>query len=119
MATAQSRFHGVSVPLGTASAGATIRFKVQKATGFEARAILLRDTETIATWVSSELIGTAVSESLVVAGFYTLQVTFVFTSKKASVANIEFQINNGTKVPVSFSGQRRDVARAIADAFIV
>ena len=119
MASAKASFHGVSVPLGTAQAGSTIKFKVQDGRGFEARAILLRDTETIATWVSSELIGVSVSEELVVPGFYTLQVTFVFTSKKPSTVNIAFQLNNAAKVPVSFSGQRPDVARAIADAFIV
>jgi len=119
MATAKSKFQGVSVPLGSAPAGATIKFKVQDTPGFEARAILLRDTETIATWVSSELIGIPVSEALVVAGFYTLQITFVFTHKKPATVNVDFQINNGTKVPVSFIGQRPDVARAIADVFIV
>jgi hypothetical protein len=107
------------VPLGPAPAGSTIKFEVLDATGFEARAILLRDTETIATWVSSELIGIPVSEALVVAGFYTLQITCVFTNKKPGTVNIEFQINGGAKVPVSFSGQRPDVARAIADVFIV
>lgn len=119
MATAKASFHGVSVPLGSAPADSTIKFKVQNGKGFEARAILLRDTETIATWVSSELIGVSVSEALVVPGFYTLQVTCVFTSKKPSPVNIDFQLNNGAKAPVSFSGQRPDVARAIADAFIV
>jgi len=54
-----------------------------------------------------------------VPGFYTLQVTSVFTSKKPGTVNIEFQLNNAAKVPVSFSGQKSDVARAIADAFIV
>jgi hypothetical protein len=73
--------------------------------GIRGAAILLRDTETIATWVSSELIGVSVSEALVVPGFYTLQVTSVFTSKKPGTVNIEFQLNNAAKVPVSFSGQ--------------
>jgi hypothetical protein len=120
MASAIPKIHSRTISLGSAPAGTSIVFKVHAGTGFEANAILLLETLTLATWKSSELLGTQISEGLVTKGFYTLQVTCAFTSRTPSDLVIDFSLGNSTKVhQAKFKGKSPEVARAIADVFIV
>ena len=119
MATAKPNFQIVSVPLGKGPPGSMLKFKVLDAPGFEANAILLRDTTVIATWESSELLGKQVAEPLVSKGIHTLQVSIIYTTAKPATANLTFQLNNGPVVPVALTGKKPDVSRAIATARIV
>lgn len=119
MATAKPKFQIVSVPLGKGPPGSILKFKVGNAPGFEANAILLRDTTVIATWESSELIGIQVAEPLVSKGIHTLQVTIVYTTVRPATATITFQLNNGPVVPVVLIGKKPDISRAIATVRIV
>jgi hypothetical protein len=111
-----------SVRLGLAPRGATLNFQVQDGAGFEAHAILLLGTQTISTWVSSELIGKVATVDLVSPGQYQLQVTCPYTAKKPTSIGISFEVlANGTKITSrtkNFSGQVPDSARAIADVFV-
>ena len=113
------KFQNISVPLGVAPVGATISFHVHDGPGFEANAILLQETQTLGTWVSSELLGETISETIATPGFTVLQITCVFTSANPSSVAIDFQLGNDPPVQVSFSGQKGDVVRTLADFFIV
>jgi hypothetical protein len=119
MATAQPTFQIISVPLGKGPPGSIIRFKIQNAPGFEANAILMRGTTVVATWESSELLGKQNAEPLVSKGIHTLQVTIIYTTAKPATANMTFQLNNGPVVPVTLTGKKPDVSRAIATVRIV
>jgi hypothetical protein len=111
-----------NVRLGIAPQNAILEFGIDQGTGFEASAILLLGTQTIATWVSSELIGTSDTVPLVSPGQYQLQVTSKFTSNQSTTISMNFDIkdNNGSIISRSrsFTGQRNGAARAIADVFV-
>jgi hypothetical protein len=119
MAMAKPKFQIVSVPLGNGPPGSFIKFRMQNVSGYEAHAILLRDTTTIATWESKELVGKQIAEPLVARGLHTLQVTCVFTTIKPTNVNVTFQLNNGLVTTVVLSGKKPDVSRAVATARIV
>ena len=119
MAMAAPRFQIVSVPLGRGPVGSVIKFKMQNVPGYEAHAILLRDTTTVTTWESSELVGKQVAEPLAAKGLHTLQVTCVFTTARPASVNVTFQLNNGPVTTVVLAGKKPDVSRAVATVRIV
>ena len=111
-----------NVRLGLAPRGSTLNFEVAAGPGFEAHAILLLGTQTISTWISSELIGNVATVDLVSPGQYQLQVTCPYTAKKLTNISINFEVvANGAQITSrtkNFSGQVPDSARAIADVFV-
>jgi len=108
--------------LGFAPRGSSLTFHVQAGLGFEAEAILLLGTQTISTWVSSELVGKVVTVDLVSAGLYQLQVTCTFTGKSISNITIDLEVRAKgatlTSRSKSFAGMAPASARAIADVFL-
>jgi len=111
-----------NVRLGIAPKRSTLNFKVNAGSGFEANAILLLGTQTISTWVSSELIGKVATVDLVSSGQYQLQVTCPYTSTTPASISINFEVvAKGATIASrtkNFSGQVPDSARAIADVFV-
>jgi hypothetical protein len=109
--------------LGDAPSGATLSFSVSAAKGFSADAMLDCEMKHVGSWESVELAGKTVEEDLVPKGLYTLQVSIAFRSKETVTANLEFAIAaNGKqlkKKPLSFSGQNKDVGRAVVFVNIV
>ena len=97
-------------------------FHVQAAPGFEAEAILLLGTQTISTWVSSELVGKVTIVELVSAGQYQLQITCTFTDKVPTHVAVDLEIRAKgailTSRSKSFTGKAPEVARVIADVYL-
>jgi hypothetical protein len=113
------KFQNISVPLGDIAVGSTIEFSIPDADGVEVNAILMQRTQTLATWITSELLGTTVSETIATKGFTVLQVTFIFTSAAVTVLTLDLQLGESEPVQVSVSGKKGDVVRVIADFFVV
>ena len=108
--------------LGFAPRGSSLIFHVQAGLGFEAEAILLLGTQTISTWVSSELVGKVVTVDLVSAGLYQLQITCTFTEKAPTNITIDLEVRAKgatlTSRSKSFIGMAPGSARAIADVYL-
>ncbi|HEY6123295.1 MAG TPA: hypothetical protein VIV63_01490 [Steroidobacteraceae bacterium] len=108
--------------LGFAPRGSTLSFLVQTGSGFEAEAILLLGTQTISTWVSSELVGKTATVELVSAGQYQLQITCRFTEKNLTNITIDLEVRAKgatlTSRSKNFTGTAPGTARAIADVYL-
>ena len=90
----------------------------------EAHAILLSGTQTISTWVSSELVDQIATVTLVTSGQYQLQITCPFTTTRPTSISIDIEVRakGGAKITSrtkNFSGQVPDSARVIADLFVL
>lgn len=108
--------------LGFAPRGSSLCFHVQAGLGFEAEAILLLGTQTISTWVSSELVGKSATVDLVSAGQYQLQITCTFTEKILTNVTIDLEIRAKgatlTSRSKNFTGTAPGRARAIVDVYL-
>ena len=108
--------------LGFAPRDSTLSFRVHAGPGFEVEAILLLGTQTISTWVSSELIGKVATVDLVSAGQYQLQITCTFTGKDPANITIDLEVRAKgatlTSRSKNFSGKSPDSARVIADVYL-
>jgi hypothetical protein len=111
-----------NVRLGSAPRGATLEFGIAQDRGFEANAILLLGTQTISTWVSSELMGKTDTVPLVSSGQYQLQISGKFTTTQETTVQMTFEIRGDAGSIIarskSFTGKRGGIARAIADVFV-
>lgn len=108
--------------LGFAPRGSTLSFHVQAGSGFAAEAILLLGTQTISTWVSSELVGKVATVDLVSGGQYQLQITCAFTEKTLTNVTIDLEVRAKgatlTSRSKNFIGMAPGSARAIADVYL-
>ncbi len=108
--------------LGFAPRGSSLSFHVQAGSGFEAQAILLLGTQTISTWVSSELVGKVATVDLVSAGQYQLQITCTFKEKEPTNVTIDLEVRAKgatlTSRSKSFTGMAPGSARAIVDVYL-
>ena len=112
-----------NVRLGLAPIDSILNFQVHDGKGSEAHAILLLGTQTISTWVTSELVDKIATVTLVSSGQYQLQITCPFTTTKSTDISVDIEVlaKGGAKITSrkkSFSGQVPDSARVIADVFV-
>lgn len=112
-----------NVRLGLAPIDSVLNFEVHDGNGSEAHAILLLGTQTISTWITSELVGKIATVTLVSPGQYQLQISCPFTTTKSADISVDIEVRakDGTKLTSrtkNFSGKVPDSARVIADVFV-
>ena len=104
--------------LGSAPPRATLRFFIPKNGGSTVDARLSLESDTVASWKSSEILGKTTEEELLPKGLYSLEVNVAFTKSQQAQVDLEFSTlfrgNPIRRRVVSLSGTKDDLARVFA-----
>jgi hypothetical protein len=121
---AKGQFFGEDIALEDSPSGSTLRFLVDADLTCTVNALLLRGTQTIGQWDPTELAdGTVAEERLIPPGFHSLQISIGFTAPRQKTVTVHVSVvrtdGTTTEDSVEFKGRNLDLARSLADFFIV